>query len=476
MDLERLNLEVRPRSHYQALDLGLLMGRRWFVALFALFALPVTAIFLLAGLVFREEPYWAVLLVWWLKPAFERLPLLYLSRVIFADTPSLRQAFAAWREALTPGLLVALTLYRLSPRRSFNAPVWVLEHASGRRARERQRVLGRRAGNAAFWLTIMNLHIESFLALSAIALCGLFLPDGMLLDAFSSNVTPVWLNWLAAGASLLGILLVGPFYVSCGFALYLNRRAELEAWDIEVGFRRLAARVALVVGLAVGLSGISPTHADDPEDPRTIESRQLITTVLEEESFHQTSTFRYPAVLEDWFAAEEDAREPMDIAQLIRVIATVAEAVLWIAVVSLLVWVAFRLRWMDWSWARREGGSGTLPARVLGVSIEEGQLPTNVEISARELWADGDARGALSLMLRSALITLVERRGCRFRVGDTERRCIAEVRRQCPAEETGAFQGLVSLWLRVAYAHQQPAVEEFDRCLSMWRAHWGRAS
>jgi hypothetical protein len=29
-----------------------------------------------------------------------------------------------------------------------------------------------------------------------------------------------------------------PFYVASGFALYLNRRAELEAWDIEQEFRR----------------------------------------------------------------------------------------------------------------------------------------------------------------------------------------------------------------------------------------------
>jgi hypothetical protein len=29
-----------------------------------------------------------------------------------------------------------------------------------------------------------------------------------------------------------------PFYVAAGFAMYLNRRVELEAWDIEQEFRR----------------------------------------------------------------------------------------------------------------------------------------------------------------------------------------------------------------------------------------------
>jgi hypothetical protein len=28
-----------------------------------------------------------------------------------------------------------------------------------------------------------------------------------------------------------------PFYVAAGFCMYLNRRVELEAWDIEQAFR-----------------------------------------------------------------------------------------------------------------------------------------------------------------------------------------------------------------------------------------------
>jgi len=36
----------------------------------------------------------------------------------------------------------------------------------------------------------------------------------------------------------LAIFLIEPFYVAAGFAMYLNRRAELEAWDIEQEFRR----------------------------------------------------------------------------------------------------------------------------------------------------------------------------------------------------------------------------------------------
>ena len=37
------------------------------------------------------------------------------------------------------------------------------------------------------------------------------------------------------------VLFLEPFYVAAGFAMYLNRRAELEAWDIEQEFRRAFA-------------------------------------------------------------------------------------------------------------------------------------------------------------------------------------------------------------------------------------------
>ena len=44
-------------------------------------------------------------------------------------------------------------------------------------------------------------------------------------------------------AYAIAVLFLEPFYVAAGFAMYLNRRAELEAWDIEQEFRRAFARM-----------------------------------------------------------------------------------------------------------------------------------------------------------------------------------------------------------------------------------------
>jgi hypothetical protein len=56
-------------------------------------------------------------------------------------------------------------------------------------------------------------------------------------------------NWLSAAPDFMGSLktsiayaaavaFLEPFYVAAGFGEYINRRVELEAWDIEQEFRR----------------------------------------------------------------------------------------------------------------------------------------------------------------------------------------------------------------------------------------------
>jgi hypothetical protein len=40
----------------------------------------------------------------------------------------------------------------------------------------------------------------------------------------------------------LVVYFLEPFYVAAGFSMYLGRRVELEAWDIEQELRRAFAR------------------------------------------------------------------------------------------------------------------------------------------------------------------------------------------------------------------------------------------
>ena len=51
-------------------------------------------------------------------------------------------------------------------------------------------------------------------------------------------------GWRGVGLACfaIAVAIVEPFFVGAGFAMYLNRRVELEAWDIEQEFRLAFAR------------------------------------------------------------------------------------------------------------------------------------------------------------------------------------------------------------------------------------------
>jgi hypothetical protein len=51
----------------------------------------------------------------------------------------------------------------------------------------------------------------------------------------------------------LATTLIEPFFVGAGFGLYLNRRTEIEAWDVEMALRRLRERLGGAAPLLLAL-------------------------------------------------------------------------------------------------------------------------------------------------------------------------------------------------------------------------------
>jgi hypothetical protein len=96
----------------------------------------------------------------------------------------------------------------------------------------------------------MCIVFETILFFGVLGLFFMMLPPEFVpsrLESFSNIFTgddmPYWFEAAYCLVYLLVISIVEPFYVAAGFTLYLNRRTELESWDIELGFRTLAARL-----------------------------------------------------------------------------------------------------------------------------------------------------------------------------------------------------------------------------------------
>src|SRR5262249_44237997 len=143
-----LTVALRRRSPWEATDLGLAMLQRWWRPVYAAHALVVAPIALaLVALGWAYDAVWAgILAFWWLEPLYDRVVLHVLSRAVFGEMSrplSVLRSWRDWKGGLFAALALRVIVWDLA--RSFNLPVRQLERSRGREARERQRLLGRRA-------------------------------------------------------------------------------------------------------------------------------------------------------------------------------------------------------------------------------------------------------------------------------------------------------------------------------------------
>jgi hypothetical protein len=203
-------------------------------------ALPVIALCLAS----YEIAVWLPsLALWWAKPWLDRTILFVLSRSAFGQQTTLGDLWHAQRQVWWRNLLHTLTMRRLSPWRSFTQAVYQLEGISAWRARQRVLQIRRRSTGQALLMTSAFGLAEFALSFALISLVFWFAPTEQkpdltgLFTGESSGFSGFALHIPYA----IVVLFLEPFYVAAGFAMYLNRRAELEAWDIEQEFRRAFA-------------------------------------------------------------------------------------------------------------------------------------------------------------------------------------------------------------------------------------------
>ena len=244
MQLDALALRMRPRAPLEATDLGVRLCQHAARSVYACYAavyLPVVAVVLAT---FEIAPWLPVLLLFWLKPWLDRTILFVLSRAAFGQVTTVRQLVAAGRQVWWQQLLLTLTWRRLSPWRSFTQPVYQLEGLPfGPLRRRRIRQVRRRKGGAALLVTLAFKAAETCLMLTLLSLMVWFAPpeSAPSVPALLFDADNELLEGAGAVAYALVVAFLEPFYVAAGFAMYLNRRAELEAWDVEQELRRAFA-------------------------------------------------------------------------------------------------------------------------------------------------------------------------------------------------------------------------------------------
>lgn len=245
MRVESFAIRLRPRSNLEAVDLGVRLCQstagpayRCYIAV----ALP----WILLSLATVEIASWLPsLLIWLAKPWLDRTILFVLSRAAFGESTTLRDVWREQRQVWWSQLLRTWTIQRLSLWRSLIQPVIQLEGLRGAELRERIRTIRAGKSRTATYMTGAFSSIENVLWFSLISLAFWFAPQGHepdIMEWLSGKEETLWMSLAFSAMYSCVVLFVEPFYVASGFALYLNRRVELEAWDIEQEFRRAFTR------------------------------------------------------------------------------------------------------------------------------------------------------------------------------------------------------------------------------------------
>ena len=526
MDLSRICIDPRLRSSWEAVDLGFLLARRWYLPLLLCWALPCLPIVLLATLCFSENLWIALIVLWWLKPLFDRLPLLYMSQALFGaslfDKKALREAAGlrtvlkqvlnAWRFQWLPWL----TIRRFNFTRSFDLPVTVLEQLAAKPRAKRLSVLHRQNTGAAIWLTIVCAHLELLFVVGCFTFVSLLIPEQLyfqLMDTVGEDSQIV--HWLDVVLSYVAMAVIAPFYIASGFALYISRRIELEAWDVEIRFRHLAekqSKQSLVKISAVILccsvmmfykppaamaeiqDNISTVSAKTEQAVNNSEqAKKLVEEILARDDFHvmkEVTRWRVKPVrvdlgeggLPNWFMQsiawleawlfslpEPEENEEANFSTL----ALILEIILWCAAVlaiSLGIYIyRSNIHRLLSRLTEKPVAIEEQPDILFGLEVSKDSLPDDIPSQVKELCARGDIRHALSLLYRASISGLMHQHGFTFYDSYTEGECIRVV--QCGGDQplSQFTKELTEVWQQLAYGHQVPSNVVGDQLCLRWQ-------
>lgn len=497
MELEKVTAEIRPRTQWEAIDLGIRLTSEHARSLTKGWLASVYPLALVILLLSWQSVWWGVFLIWWLKPVWERVALHPLSRSLFGEHPTWREmakvlpremlrnrwlvglglllTLAGWWVHRTPEddlgdsdlaplaaiywlVVLGLLFFRSGFSRSFALPIRYLEDLEGSRFRSRLQSLSLRSSGAAAGLTAICLGMELLLFGSQIFFASLMIPQGLeigalIADPFASgdfDLIPWWV-WLVVAVFYLNALsLMTWFYTGAGFGLYLNSRTWSEGWDIELKFKGLGRRLGLLLLAGVMVGGMARLEGN-------AEARR----VLESEEFEVQTREVYES-------GEKKGSPPIGGGLFSAIGGALFWGIMALAVAGVIWLVAVNAHLLKRNIPERERKERKKIRTVAGMNVEPEKLPRSLVETARALWEKGKYHEALSLLYRGAISSLVSRQVVEIEESDTELDCLRRVLGQGESAHADYFRTLTEAWISEAYARRTPEESVARRLLSEW--------
>ncbi|MFT6862329.1 MAG: hypothetical protein ACJAVK_000887 [Akkermansiaceae bacterium] len=502
VQLEKVTAEIRPRTQWEAIDLGVRLVSEHAISLLKGWLASVLPLCLVILMACYNSIGWGMFLIWWLKPILERVALHPLSRSLFGEHPTWRETMTVLPKELRKNhrlvlvgvgltaigwlvhagdgngdgdakvgfvvlfwfIVFGLLFYRSGLSRSLVLPVQYLEGLEGQRYKSRMQILSYRSSSSAVALTFICLFVEVLLFGSQIFFALMMAPEGVVFDEFwtwntffggDSEFLPSWV-WVALGLFYFNALsLVAWFYTGAGFGLYVNTRTWTEGWDIELKFKSLGQRLALLL-LAFVLLGGAPR----------LEANQEAQRVLDREEFEVQTR----GVYED---EEKESRDrSRDSGSGVGIFSAIGELLFWgivAAAVGGLIWLIIVNAHLFKKGNPREPETKLKKVTtVAGMNVEPENLPANLLAEAKKLWEEGHFQEALGLLYRGAIASLVARQVVEIEESDTEMDCLRRVSSKGESAHASYFKLLTNAWMSQAYAQRLPDQETVNELWKRW--------
>ncbi len=446
----------------EAIDLGVLIARRYWWRLVAGWLVVAVPIFVVTW--FIPNTVFAFLMLWWFKPLYERIPMTTVASSIFDE-------HAHWstmrRNLIAPDCLIWLTFFRFFPGRSTLTPIAALEdHALGSgRVSNRRSLIKENIQGAYLGLHSMGLLVEIAIVLfillmalwllspvetdPAIAL-GIALQE-LLTFLFSS----FWGPKIVLTALFVAFAFVAPFYVCCGFALYLNRRVELEGWDLDLEFQRMVRRIAPMLGVVLIAIYCMPSQAQESVTPPQEQARSSVAAEIDEVVRSERISKTEMRTKEPEQRRESRQTSNIALAMFLRIL-------FWTLLIAGILWLVIKIVLSDYIrhvFTRKSTKEVAVQQKFPNLKRTL-VLPDDVVSAASDAWRDGQFRNAMSLLYRGALYALITKHKCDINPSDTEASCMRVVRESAPSLSE-AFDHIASSWQQLAYARLPVSENDF---------------
>ena len=484
MRLEDVTAEIRPRAPWESIDLGCSLARQHIGSIWKAWALTVFPLWLVLALLLRNHPLLFCLCIWWLKPLYDRVPLMVVSRALFGAQLSVIDVLKAWPKMLVRRIFFALLIGRFSPARSLSLPVAELEGLRGAAYRQRVGLLERNGGEGATLATVAGMLLEVVTGFGLLMFILMMVP-GHISAEWASGMEEFFVHddfselhagffWMLAGVMMFSITIMEPFYVSAGFALYVNSRTLTEGWDIELAFKRLGSRLselksgagsksgaALLIAALLGMS-LSPQAKAE----QSSSYREAAEVVMADEDF----TIHHTIVQEPVEKKSSDDSSLPDwlvdlfsnVGQGLEFMGIVGNILFWLiitAIVAGLVYLIIRNRHIFklGGGARNSGAVQPKAEAIMGMDVRPESLPDDIAAAARQAWSDGDTQLAMSLLYRGSIAWLVNSEALPIEESDTEGDCLRRVQLVGDKPYAPYFSNLTEAWVTIAYGKKKLA-------------------